>query len=580
MIGGMKNLSLNKLRSCSIAILLCAVPAVAFAESATWLQSPTTDDWNTAANWTPNTVPNGPSDVATFNISGTDSIFLSETTDVDMIYFPSTALAFTINVGSQLLNFDGAGLVNKSGYVENITLIRDTKSGGGIVFHNTAQAGDAYTYYVLAGLGATMMFEDSSSAADANINLTESRLMFYDTSTAENALVAFVGDAEFYDNSTAANAVFDWVAGSVSFYDDSRAANATITCSDYGNISFDGSATAAQGHFTINGGGVLNDDDRFIDFAGGFGGEGTFVVNGGTEPSAAGAKISFFSGSHAENATLTANGGTNGGEGASIFFDRGSDGGMASITLNGNGTLNLAKHAKVTTGSIAGDGLVFLGQNKLTVGSNNTSTKFSGVIQDGAQKADLGITKIGTGTWTLTGANTYAGGTTLVAGGLTIDNKHGGSGTGTGAVQVNGGTLAGSGIIAGATTLGTGSGAGALLAPGVGAGRPVTLTMQGALTFQSDATLQVRLDTGKVKTDAVAANGVSIASGAQFVLQNIGGAQLGAGTSFTVINNTSANPIVGAFANLTEGSILRAGRNRLLVSYAGGDGNDLTLTVQ
>ena len=36
----------------------------------------------------------------------------------------------------------------------------------------------------------------------------------------------------------------------------------------------------------------------------------------------------------------------------------------------------------------------------------------------------------------------------------------------------------------------------------------------------------------------------------------------------------------GTFANLADGSTLTAGRNKLLVSYTGGDGNDLTLAVQ
>lgn len=44
-------------------------------------------------------------------------------------------------------------------------------------------------------------------------------------------------------------------------------------------------------------------------------------------------------------------------------------------------------------------------------------------------------------------------------------------------------------------------------------------------------------------------------------------------------SNTSANPIAGTFANLADGSTLTVGRNNYEVSYEGGDGNDLTLTV-
>jgi outer membrane autotransporter protein len=70
----------------------------------------------------------------------------------------------------------------------------------------------------------------------------------------------------------------------------------------------------------------------------------------------------------------------------------------------------------VTVGSIEGDGNVFLGPNNLTVGSNNLSTLFSGVIQDGGTGGSL--TKVGTGTLTLTGLNTYTGATTVNGGTL------------------------------------------------------------------------------------------------------------------------------------------------------------------
>ena len=110
----------------------------------------------------------------------------------------------------------------------------------------------------------------------------------------------------------------------------------------------------------------------------------------------------------------------------------------------------------LTTGSIEGDGLVFLGGVNLTLGTNNLSTTFSGRIQDGGINHRTGgsLAKTGTGTLTLSGANTYTGGTTVSAGTLLVSNKTG-SGTGTGAVTVNAGTLGGSGIITGAVTIGT-----------------------------------------------------------------------------------------------------------------------------
>ena len=283
----------------------------------------------------------------------------------------------------------------------------------------------------------------------------------------------------------------------------------------------------------------------------------------------------FQNSSRAANAVLVANGGLNGGTGGSIELDDGSTGGTAQVKVFGDGSLDISAHntVPVVIGSVEGDGKVLLGPHKLSIGANNLSTTFSGVIQDSGS-----LTKVGTGTLTLSSANTYTGGTTVSAGGLKVSNKSG-SGTGTGSVQVNAGTLSGKGIIAGATTIGTGSGAGAFLAPGEGASKVITLTIQGPLTFKADGTYTYRLKTKKAEGDKVIANGVSIEIGAQFSFKQLANKQLTAGTVFTAISNTAATPIAGIFANLPDDSTFTAGRNSYQVDYQGGDGNDLTLTV-
>jgi hypothetical protein len=154
-----------------------------------------------------------------------------------------------------------------------------------------------------------------------------------------------------------------------------------------------------------------------------------------------------------------------------------------------------------------------------------------------------------------------------------------GSGTGTGNVQVDAGTFGGSGIIAGAVTIGTGAGAGASLQPGFGTRKPTTLTLQGSLTFKADGTYSYQLDTEKARSDEVIANGVSIGSGAQLDLTAVADKKLTSGTVFTAIDNTATTASSGTFANLADGSILTLGRNKYQASYTGGDGNDLTLTV-
>ena len=207
---------------------------------------------------------------------------------------------------------------------------------------------------------------------------------------------------------------------------------------------------------------------------------------------------------------------------------------------------------------------MFLGANNLAVGSNNLSTTFSGVIQDGGS-----LTKIGTGKLILTNANTYTGGTTVTSGVL-LSNNASGSGTGTGAVTVNGGTLGGSGIIAGAVTVGTNTHATSFLAPSKGAKKPATLTIQGALMLNDDATYLYKLDTKHRmvatkhgRADQVLADGVTIDGGAKFSFRPIDTKRLPVGQVFTVISNTAPAAISGTFHNLPDGAVVTVNGNNL-----------------
>jgi autotransporter-associated beta strand protein len=250
---------------------------------------------------------------------------------------------------------------------------------------------------------------------------------------------------------------------------------------------------------------------------------------------------------------------------------------QVQFQLLGNGTIDLSGLSQntVTIGSLSGQGTVSLSRFTLDIGSNNLDTTFSGVIQDSGA-----ITKSGTGALSLTGANTYRHGTTVNNGTLLVANQ-GGSGTGTGVVQVNSGTLGGTGVISGKTTIGTGSGTGAFLAPEAGSTVQATLTIRNTLTFNADATYTCtfRAKRSMARSDKVVAKGVTVNSGAEIALSGRTMGHLNTGLILTLISNTSANPISGTFSNLPDGGIVTINRNNFQASYSGGDGNDLTLTV-
>lgn len=83
-----------------------------------------------------------------------------------------------------------------------------------------------------------------------------------------------------------------------------------------------------------------------------------------------------------------------------------------AVSVAAGATLQLAA-ADETVGSIAGAGSIALGGHTLTTGGTGASTEFAGVISGAG-----GLVKTGTGTLTLSGANTYSGGATVNAGTL------------------------------------------------------------------------------------------------------------------------------------------------------------------
>ena len=144
-------------------------------------------------------------------------------------------------------------------------------------------------------------------------------------------------------------------------------------------------------------------------------------------------------------------------------------------------------------------------------GSTAGTGEIAAAIVDNSGTNKTSVTKTGTGTWTLSGANTYTGLTTVNDGTLLINSP----GSLAGAVKVDGGKLGGDGFISGTVTVN----AGGTLAPGAS---PGTLTIDSDLTMAADSIYEWQL--GSTVADMVDVNGtLSIPSSWALKLSNDGG---------------------------------------------------------
>jgi fibronectin-binding autotransporter adhesin len=561
----MKNLRPVMLRIAA-ALALVASTTVNAAVS-TW-NGTSSVNWNLAGNWNPG-IPNPGDDVIIADTTVNNSVTLNDASHtVGLIQFGTTGAR------SALLTINGSATTTAS---TTLTVTNGVSSnygagvgGGNLIIKCPVIVQNDQTWTLTGTVPATT--SDYGLVLTVGANGTQRPLTLNGTLTKTgNGELVFIGQNVGNGNIVVNQGWLKLNAGS----------STLVTVGGTGSITVNNSATfmIAKNSGTLSITKAINLNDGATFRLGGNSGTlqtiGSLITFNGNVPIIADYASLLFDFTNiwtgAINSTITGNGGT-----ITLWND---DSGLSG-TINNSGTFkmrfgsnasasaavawalnNAAAYyeiygaaTSVNLGSLSGSSGILRNSNTnnqpatATVGSLNTSTTFGGTIADNT--SSMGVIKVGSGTLTLTGANTFSGGLNVMNGTVLLQGAAASAGFGSVTVQ-SGASFGGNGSASGGVTV---MGGGILQWTGT-AGSPLlslgSLMVMGGGTLQSAGSAGapplsvVSLTLGSGSTD-ITTNNLNLYFGAE--IANTGGLVVN-GTN--IINIVGAAPAVGVYDLIT-----------------------------